>query len=321
MPKYKPCGECGSPIDYRNRGGLCCECMKLSPFERAVERTDYTEEIPTIDGDLVWASDVHVPLHDVELCERVGRVGAIHGIETLVVLGDLHDFEHISSYGQLAERTPTLARSIRQTLLVLEGWARVFKRIVVVKGNHDDRLQRLIEKAATGKSAAQRRLESLLRDVSEEPYHKRYVETLAAFTAEHAPQLVERVEWLPLPLCWAKGPEGQKPILMAHQANYSRNGAHEARKLWERHTCSVITSHTHHAGVLTAPDGQHILCNAGCLTHERYHRYLHERVRGGPAWDRGFGMIKGGRISLFLDNDFWGPSWDEVDDEFDALAS
>jgi predicted phosphodiesterase len=289
-------------------------------FDLAVRATDYTEEIPYVTGNAVWVSDVHVPYHDPRICEYVRRVGVARDIPSLVVLGDLLDNDSISSYSHEAARCRPLAADLQACMEVLLGWAQAYEHIWVVQGNHDDRLQRLIEKAASSRTGFQRLLESLSEDHDEieaMPYRQRYARTLTEFMERAAPDLRGRVTWLTVPLIEIEGPPDGKPILAVHQATYSRNAPQEARKLWERHVQTIITSHTHHSGMMVAPDGEHLLVNAGCATHERHHRYLHERVRGGPAWSRGFGAVVDGRVELYLDNPYCN-RWAEVDGMYES---
>ena len=284
-------------------------------FKAAVRVTDHTKEVPLLRGDAVWCSDVHVPAHDPWLCDNVRKVGIYREIDTLIVLGDLLDNENISSYSQSAAKTMPLAEQILRALQVLAGWATHYRKIYVVQGNHDDRIMRVIEAASKGRTYWQKILDSLDEDfdgIENMPYRQRYVHTLTEFMDRNAPALSDTVTWLPLPLVYAEGPSGGKPILMVHPAVYSRNAPHEALNIWQREVSTVISSHTHGAGLRVAPDGVELLVNAGCMTHAKHHRYLHERIKGGPAWARGFGAIRQGRIELWMDN-IYAERWDELE--------
>lgn len=88
----------------------------------------------------VIASDFHAPFHDAQ---AVGDLIAIEGNRpdtTLVIAGDLLDLYSISSYAK-HERIP-IEQEMAGGHALLEQLAGAFNDIVLVEGNHDQRLDR-----------------------------------------------------------------------------------------------------------------------------------------------------------------------------------
>lgn len=298
-----------------------------SPFEaidgaQKIEK-NYFKSIPHIKGDVIWVSDVHVPLHDTTLCKRILGAGAHYKIKTLIILGDLFDNDALSTFNKASQNPMSPAEQIYRALQLLAGWACHYENIYLVMGNHDERLIRVIEKARDKSSKDQKLIDNLTDiligdDIAAMSYRGMYVTYMERFVDKYAPVLKDRLHFLELPMCWLDGPEGENKILAVHQEGYSKNAPMEAKRLWEQFGCSIITSHTHGAGMMFAPHGNSAFWNAGCATDMKFHRYLHEKVKGGFIWKRGFGVIKNGVVSLLVDNPYT-TDWTHIDKTAEKL--
>lgn len=333
--KGRCCGGCGGPITSGSRSGLCRACYEQVPLsarsagnqaavhareaaewyrsegktatQAAFEAHDFTKEIPLITGDVVACSDIHVPKHDSTWIARMVAVAKSKKITQLVIVGDLMDNEEISSYGASAVRPMSLAEGMLRTLQVLVDLSKQFSTSIdVIPGNHDDRITRLIRAAAESRSSAEKALAACVPggDLDAVPYWRRYQTFVETFARNHAPKMASVVRWHSLPIMRIEGPPGCLPWLALHQATYSRHATTEAVNIWQREQCPIITTHTHHAGMRMAPNGRDVLMNIGCMTRVKYHRYTHERPKGGPSWDLGFATIIGGQARLYIDSPY-----------------
>jgi predicted phosphodiesterase len=257
---------------------------------------NYDKNIPRISGDsLLICSDLHVPKHDQRSIEKMLKTAKELKLSQALINGDFFDNEEISDYGTSSPLPPSLLSQLSVGFDTLNLFAQQFSHTHLLAGNHDDRLTRLLRAADRKKSAAIQQIEGLLISTSDLnlPYHLRYVKILSSLYSSHSPHLSKKVTFHPFGIA-----KVSPSWVILHQAVYSRNSPDEARRIWERHHCSVITAHTHHTGLRIAPDGKNIWINPGCLTQEKWHRYLFERVRGGPVWNQGYVSMIHGRAKL-----------------------
>jgi hypothetical protein len=92
-----------------------------------------------------YASDFHCPMQDERWVERLAKVGYHLEIPTLIVGGDVADFDSISAHGSDIEQHDinTAVEVAGQVIRYLKG---VFERIVLLPGNHDRRLAKKLDK-------------------------------------------------------------------------------------------------------------------------------------------------------------------------------
>lgn len=318
-----PCVSCGGRVTRGSRSGVCKTCFEnlrdkditapsggrnvvsvvdiLSRLELCQTLRDYSE-CPVIRGDCAVISDVHAPYHDPDILSWCVREAAARGIKTLLIAGDLIDWRSISRF---PKPNPSLkaVEELSAAVDVLAILAEHFTRIVVMKGNHELRLQRMIEAAMDSRSRPSRILDGFERDELEfQDYRDRYESVLTNFTRRKNPDL--KIDWSGSPQALIDGPAGRKPWRVVHQRNGSILPPQEALKHWQRWTQPIITTHTHLWGIRSAPNGEDLLVNIGCATNEKWHEYCNEEPNGYPAWERGFALILGGKLLPFMQHPY-----------------
>lgn len=96
----------------------------------------------------VVISDIHYPYQDDKAVKCVLHFIQNNDIDTIILNGDILDFYDVSSFDKEPDRINSLQREINIT-------ARLFKklrdikpkaRIVFIKGNHENRLERYLKK-------------------------------------------------------------------------------------------------------------------------------------------------------------------------------
>jgi len=138
-------------------------------------RTVARRRVVRVSGDAMLCSDLHVPFHDPKMIGWLCETARSLGIDQLVIGGDLIDFFQVSKFRRLHGGGAGVLESLVLTFDLLGVLAGTFRRIYVIRGNHDDRLQRLIESAIERRNEAQRILASLQREeLDATPYRQRY---------------------------------------------------------------------------------------------------------------------------------------------------
>ncbi len=325
-----PCRlDCGRKTTTGSRSGLCWPCVlwarkvmnKHHPTAAELEvfieltlterrenlelnssRENYPAEVQLLTGDWVVCSDVHVPRHSPRACQAVLRVGRRLGVKQLLVAGDIADHEGISRH-----RKRRNADGVRDTysavFQVLAEWSKGFDRIHILKGNHDDRLQRLIEAATEGRGPLQQLVASLAGDVGLE-YREQFRQFLLGLMLKAAPGLAKKVVWDVQPQVLIAGPPGLAPYRIVHPAIYSRHAPQAEKRLSIKYTQPVLGTHGHLLGLGFSPSGLHPVAQIGHMTDPAKHLYLAEQLTDHPEWNPGFASIVGGRLKLWSDNPY-----------------
>lgn len=92
-----------------------------------------------------YASDFHAPYHSTLWVERLYKVGYHLEIPTLVIAGDLFDFDNVSRHGSDIQSTD-LNKTLEIGGQVVRYLHQVFETIVVLPGNHDRRLMKKLDR-------------------------------------------------------------------------------------------------------------------------------------------------------------------------------
>ena len=286
----------------------------MNTFTAVASKENYEARIPLVREDVVVFSDPHVRRHDPKMLARAVKVGKREGITTLVIVGDLFDNSQTSRHrkSKPLDANEELG-SLKAGLRVLEGLATQFRRIVIPKGNHDDRYQQLIEAAWERKSSPEHVLDTLRGKDKRATFKDEYRSLLDKALELYAPSLTDKVEWLDGPSVFIKGPKGCKPYLATHPAIYSKNPPQAEKLIWQRFGCPIIGAHGHGFGLAMSPTGEHPLFQIGCMTDYRKHEYLFEKVTGHPKWVKAFATIKKGVVRLYVDNPYL-TDWSSLDE-------
>lgn len=259
-----------------------------------------------IESDTMIVSDVHATKHDAKLLARLTMIARKHGIKCLVIGGDFFDFEEFSSHpksGKLDKDKilSMLVNSFGVLVLLLE-W---FDELHVIKGNHDNRFQRIIAASIEGRSFLQDVLAELETDTLENlAYRERYVEVLSAWGRKLNPRVGEIVRWYQTPEIEIAGPPGLPPYRFVHPASYSQNPPKVEKDLSAKYEQPIIGTHGHLFGVALSKSGKYPCAQIGCATEAGRHYYLSESITSHPAWNEAFAKIQDGRISFYVDNPY-----------------
>lgn len=332
MSTRRPCvAGCGRTASSSSESGLCRTCqlqlrreaaiagnashLTVDDYRRLIaERAPPTTEdwgsVERVRGDCIVAADIHAPHHDPAYLAEIYAVARREQIRQLVIGGDFLDFAEISRFPR-DQRAPDVRASLTTAVRVLGELVRVFPSgIWVIKGNHELRLERLIDQAVQGRGWQAGVLADLEHpDTEVLPYRQRYVSVLEDWTRRNAPAAAKVVHWLPQAEIEIDGPPGQRPWRLIHQRNGSRNPTMEGLHHWQRWCQPIICTHTHLSGQRLAPDGRTPIVQLGMGTVEEWHSYAWREPNGYPRWVQGFAVIRNGRMRLHVRSPYlldWG---------------
>lgn len=234
---------------------------------------DFSRFELTVSGDLVVGTDFHMPFYDRELMARMIVRSRELQVKRLAIGGDLFNFGYLSTFRQYYEmRDESLDADIRMGREMFEALLAWMDEVIILPGNHDQRLQKALLDKSSGKA---------LWDL---------------FIPE---KLRPKVTISRLPYLWIDTPRGR--YRLTHPKSYSRTPLAVPRNLAEKYHCHVISAHGHHFAVGSSPSGYTVAESGGLFDPTRVdYRYLSGDTTH-PEWSKGFIILKEGRVIPFGD--------------------
>lgn len=230
---------------------------------------DFQELEETLDGDWTITSDWHLPFYDIELATKMLQWSDFMSVPNLLIAGDLLNFGYLSRFEEFYEaRDQELATDLEMAKQLFRALLRRCKRMVILWGNHDRRMQR----ALRNKISMRKLFDLFVPD-----------------------ELKDRVRVTNLPYLAIKSPSGD--WLVTHPEAYSKLPLNVPQDLCNQFGCHVISAHGHHFAVGVAKDGKHVLAETGGLFDPRRidYKYLGGHTKH-PQWAGGFLILREGRL-------------------------
>ena len=245
--------------------------------------------------DFMVISDVEIPDHDPAMLNAVLLTAKRHNIKTLIIAGDYMatDMSSLNSWTETwaVGNEINYEGAIGLAVDILTSFAKWFDKIVIIEGNHDDRINR-----ATGGEVW---LGMLMKHVKERVKRHNRV-----FEEDETPCeiIFSRYSYM-----YVKTRNGWYYI--CHQKNFSKTPVRLAQQMWESVTaptssfgdlvpkaekCHVIVTHCHLAQRGWSPDGQQECIALGTCRDPGRTRYKQQGATKHYEWIQGFGFVKRG---------------------------
>lgn len=259
---------------------VSCIENAIHRYGRATPRGTLEEnlDIPVFKGDLklpmddyIITADYHSPYYSTLWHNRSLAVAERFGIKKLVVIGDLVDFGFASFF--YADHKPGIADESDENRRLIQSLLAQFEEIVVVKGNHEDRLGR-----NTNGIIQARYLFALW---SGPEYGKRFRYSLYD-------KLTIGDEWM-----------------CVHPKSYSQKAGIASRALCSKYLKNVLNTHGHHVGWNYDPSGKFLAVDLGGMFDPEKIEYMNIKTTTHPVWNPGFGMLRNGYFHLFDQQTDW----------------
>lgn len=318
----RKCADCPKPLSKGNTGTHCYECRvkrgwrnptaaekveRVAKVKRVLTATQAMApdriELSTYDGDAAIISCLHIPFYSVSWVVRICESAQRLGVKTLIVAGDFLMADRLSKYDKVGQTVP-----IGQELLALHEVTavllEVFDRIILMYGNHDQRIERTIAKAAETKEG--RTMLEMLAARMDTRFDPEGLDALAESYLQHftsnpavkvvsLPELVVNGRWLVM------------------HAGASRVPPQHERAMAEKHRMSVIGGNSHLFGMGFDRSATDLAVTLGHACESERFRYIHEKpsafpqqVRGCVFVLRGKGETSGpGRILPLVEHELW----------------
>ena len=286
------CGRCGDKISHSSKNDLCRACrvwgdkgkLKLEPVLAKLTEAQLVAP-PVIkdaifEGEAIIISDLHVPYHHIPTVQRALEAAVLLNVRTLIIAGDFIQGDTVSKYLGVGS-APTLAEEMVALKRVVEALLEVFDRIVIIPGNHDQRIEKTIAEASETK-VGRRSLDKIASLLGTDPADH---ETTAGEYIRHF-LASPKVTYYPLPQLIVNG-----AWLVQHPGTVSRVAPQNERKMAEKHRLSVIQGHSHLTGFGFDASGRDVAANIGYTADQERYRYIREKPTTFPQAVHGFCAI------------------------------
>lgn len=203
--------------------------------------------------------DAEIPDHDPEMFDLALRIGEKRGIETLILNGDFVALDSFSSFPADAPKQIPFKEELNMAIESVHVFARQFKRILWISGNHERRLSHRIN--------GQISLSYFLNNIGGLDYTEySYCELSSAGT----------------------------DILVCHPINYRRVKLSLATEIAAIKLKCIIAGHTHHLAMGWDRSGKYWVVDGGFCRDQSKTRYKSMRITTHPEWNPGFVLVESG---------------------------
>jgi len=231
----------------------------------------YDKEIRLPAGDYIVACDYHSPYYSIPWHNRTMAVAERFGIRKIIIVGDLVDFGFASFF--YSENRPSLDEEKDENKRLLASLIGYFDEIILIKGNHEDRLGRMTD----GKVQADVLLELWTKDAWQKKV--RYSTYDKLFIGD---------EWM-----------------LVHPKNYSTISGQVAKKLATKFHRNIINAHGHFLSYGYDISGKFLCVDMGGLFDTKKIEYSSIKTTTHPNWQNGFGALWNGHFYFFDERTDW----------------
>ena len=266
---------------------------------------DWDDYVVIEEDDFIVISDIEIPDHDPAMLEAALLTAIAQNIKTLIIAGDYlaTDNPTLTQWAQTwaAGNEINYEGAIGIALEILRRYLQWFDRIVILEGNHDDRINR-----ATGGEVW---FGMLLREA------QRYAEDADAKV------VFTRYNYL-----YVRTRRG--PVYVCHQHDYSKTPVRLAQEHYAvqngpdydptdpdsvKESCHIIVTHCHIYQSGVTPDDYREVHALGTMRNPLKTKYMRTKATKHTKWTQGFMMVKGGYFhNLSRKNTDWSSLLGEV---------
>jgi hypothetical protein len=225
----------------------------------------FPDPIRLPDENALIVGDLHCPYHHSRLLEIAFRVAQAMDMERIVFQGDSLNADEVSTH-EKDFWVEDLEFEMATSGDVLKAAAHRFKQVVILPGNHDQRIAKRMD--------AHFQFKRLVRSMIDDDLP--------------AEILVSEHDWISLGETWDVG----------HLSQYSRMAGKKASSIGNTRKRHVAVGHDHMQGAVLTNEG-YLGVSVGCMLHPEKFFYKERRLNDYPEWQNGFLIIRDGAPYLF----------------------
>ncbi len=277
------CAKCGEErnvtADFTDRRLTCRRCFSKENAEYSKRLRKASLDHPFLDQDVfrditihggngLVVSDVHLPLTDYSIANAgVDLAVKLGATDWCVLAGDTWNMDYLQFYGE-QQKDASAAFEIPSANQLVRDLLEIFKRVIVLRGNHDDRFIRQLG-------------------------HKmNFVQSLRILLHELSDEELSRVEFTARDRCIIE--TDLDPYLVCHTRQYSAAQLSIPAKIADIERINVIAGHRHHHAMGWSPSGYRVIESGGWFDTGRT-QYLKSFTTTHPVWQNGDTILINGQ--------------------------
>lgn len=223
--------------------------------------------------DYIISCDDHSPYFSVLYENRLLMIAEFFGIKKHIKVGDLVDQNYAKKWPRKeGEQDLGLDEEIAESEPLFKALD-YFEEIYLVRGNHEDRINRMTDAKIQGRHILELFGKRIYDKIQYTPYDK-------AFIGD---------EWM-----------------VVHPKSYSQISGNTAIRLAEKYHRHVLNAHGHFVALRYDRSGEYMGIDLGGLFDTEKMAYINLQTTTHPAWNSGFAMLRKGKIWLFNESTDWG---------------
>ena len=233
---------------------------------------DYSQDILTVEGDVMVSGDWHLPFYNSFLAGKLLKIAQKFGIKKHIINGDFLD-QYVFSHYDHRNKELTWSKELSIAKEVSIPLFDFFEETYILPGNHTERLMRLASFQLTF---------SNVMDLLGIPHDK------VKLNEHNYCILKNQGEWR------VTHPKSFSPIVLRVET-----------RLASKYHQNIIGGHGHRLAIGRDESGKFIVAAGGGMMDPKYFDYIQLSDTVYPTWNPGFFMIYRGHIYGFEEDTDW----------------
>lgn len=254
----------------REVGYTPSEEQLINRYEDSKRDFGVLEDLHIECDDFLVIADLHLPITNYQLLNKAILDAKDRGVGTCIIAGDLLNMDALSRHEMKQLEDGDLPGEIKAANKVMTALLETFERVILTRGNHDERWARALQ----GKLLFTESMRVLLHDVPDDKKKR-----LLICESDHVYVHTSQGKWL-----------------FCHTRSYSRVSGQVPSQIALLEMCNVGAGHRHHFGISHAPNGYQVIELGGFFDGDST-EYLNYYKGNFPKWQNGYTIFQNGKVA------------------------